>query len=90
MNLVNKQNEPMLRQTLDQVNGYMWECLCLDASDYGLPQHRRQLYIVMLRNDAMRDAPFCFPTRSTESSIVSVKKSEVHGVHGVLAGVSRE
>ena len=52
-----------IKETLHDELGYSIESKILDSADYGVPQHRRRIYIVGIRNDLIQgtDIKFSWP-----------------------------
>ncbi|MBC2607367.1 DNA cytosine methyltransferase [Pelagicoccus albus] len=72
-NYVKHQNGETLRRTIDMLEsaGYVAKWAVLNASDHGVPQARKRLYIVGIRNDLDGGKVFAFPEPT--SAVVKLK-----------------
>ena len=73
-NYARHQNGDTLKRTVDMLEeeGYRVSHAILNASDFGVPQARRRLYIVGLRSDVKSEA-FEFPKSSDSEAEVAIK-----------------
>jgi len=83
-NYVTHQNGETLTRTLEMLReaGYVVNHSVLNASEYGVPQARKRLYIVGIREDRQQ-APFVFPEPIQEKMALKqflVSKEETEGM----------
>ncbi len=55
-----------VKVVLGRIPGYVLQVIQLDAADFGIPQHRARIYIIMLRTDVLRGAPAACQTLITK------------------------
>jgi site-specific DNA-cytosine methylase len=46
-----------VKTALGHIPGYVLQVIHLNSADFGVPQHRARIYIIMLRLDALRGSP---------------------------------
>ena len=46
-----------VKSALGHIPGYTLQVIHLNSADFGVPQHRARIYIIMLRLDALRGSP---------------------------------
>ncbi|MEX0896022.1 MAG: DNA cytosine methyltransferase [Patescibacteria group bacterium] len=60
----------VILDSLDEA-GYKVFTKVLDASDFGVPQFRKRIYIVGFRKDLLKERSFTFPTGGVEKSYIN-------------------